>query len=47
MKKNNSCLNVRLLGINLGNLGKTWKFDIGEPIINEIIPEKQFKFKFL
>ena len=33
---------VRILGFSLGDLGKTWIFDLVDPIITDIIPETKF-----
>ena len=34
--------NVRVLGVKIGDIGKTWSFDIGDPIVNEKNPENIF-----
>ena len=33
---------VRILGFSLGDLGKTWTFDLVDPTIADIIPETKF-----
>ena len=34
--------NVRVLGVKIGDIGKTWSFDIGDPIVNEKNPKNIF-----
>ena len=33
---------VRILGFSLGDLGKTWTFDLVDPVTANIIPETKF-----